>query len=245
MIRSERDFMLTTIARSVFTLAIAFTPAFAAAQPQTPAEQPVIVTQGEATIKRAPDRAWLTVAAEARAAKPADAQRAAANAMTATQQAIMSRGGLGGDQIKTTSYSLQPDIEYTGGASRVRGYIARNEIEVRVDALEKLGDILDAAGSSGATSIAGLRFDLKDRDTVERDALRQAVRNAMGRAEAMASGANRSLGPIVRIEEQGGGVVTPVPYQTMMRVEGGQAGTPITPGQVDVRVHVTLTVSIR
>jgi uncharacterized protein YggE len=224
-------------------LAIA-TPSVAVGQ-TVASEAPVIVTQGDAIIKRAPDRAWLTLAAEARAAKPADAQRQAANAMTAAQHAITSRGGLGADQIKTTSYSLQPDIEYSGGASRVRGYIARNEIEVRVDALEKLGDILDAAGSAGATSIAGLRFDLKDRETIERDALRQAVRNAMARAEAMALGANRSLGPIVRIEEQGG-VVMPVPYQAMMRTaEAGQASTPITPGQVDVHVHVTLTVSIR
>ena len=237
--------MLTTLARSAFTIAIAFTPALAAAQQQAAPEQPVIVTQGEATIKRAPDRAWLTVAAESRAPKPADAQRAAATAMTAAQQAIMSRGGVAADQIKTTNYSLQPDIDYSGGASRVRGYIARNEIEVRVDALEKLGEILDAAGSAGATSIAGLRFDLKDRDTIEREALRQAVKNAMARAEAMAAGASRTLGPILRIEEQGGGGVTPVPYQTMMRVEGGQAATPVTPGQVDVRVHVTLTVSIR
>lgn len=237
--------MSTMIRRFMLAIAIGLTPALAAAQQTAPSDQPVIVTQGEATIKHAPDRAWLTVAAESRAAKPADAQRAAANAMTAAQQAIMSRGGLAADQIKTTSYSLQPDIEYSGGASRVRGYIARNEIEVRVDALDKLGDILDAAGSSGATSIAGLRFDLKDRETIERDALRQAVKNAMTRAEAMALGANRSLGSIVRIEEQGGGIVTPVPYQTMMRVEGGQAATPITPGQVDVRVHVTLTVAIR
>jgi len=39
--------------------------------------------------------------------------------------------------------------------------------------------------------------------------------------------------------------VMPVPYQAMMRAEGGQASTPVTPGQVDVRVHVTLTISIR
>lgn len=238
--------MLKRAAVSSAVLALAAIATSSIATAQTPAPAPsVIVTQGEAAIKRAPDRAWLTVAAEARAQKPADAQRQAAAAMTAAQQAIASRGGLAADQIKTTSYSLQPDMEYSGGTSRVRGYIARNEIEVRIDALDRLGDVLDAAGSAGATSIAGLRFDLKDRETIERDALRQAVRNAMARAEAMALGASRSLGPILKIEEQGAGVVTPVPYQAMMRAEGGQASTPITPGQVDVRVHVTLTVSIR
>ena len=198
-------------------------PAAALAQGSSASETSVVVTQGDAVIKRAPDRAWVTIASEARAPKPADAQRQAATAMTATQQAIMSRGGVAADAIKTTSYSLQPDMEYSGGVARVRGYIARNEI---------------------ATSIAGMRFDVKDREIVERDALRQAVRNAMARAEAMASGAGRALGAIVRIEELGGPVVTPMPYQ-MMRADAAAPATPVTPGQIDIRARVTLTVAIR
>jgi uncharacterized protein YggE len=35
-----------------------------------------------------------------------------------------------------------------------------------VDDLQKLGAVLDAAGGSGATSMSGLRFDLKERDAV-------------------------------------------------------------------------------
>ena len=85
----------------------------------------------------------------------------------------------------------------------MRGYIVRNQIEVRVDDLDKLGAVIDAAGASGATSIAGLRFDLKDRAVVERDALRLAVEDAMARARAIAAGAKATLGPILRIEEQG------------------------------------------
>lgn len=236
--------MSRTAMLAVFLLVVGATAAHA--QGTSPTEQPVIVTQGEAVVKRAPDRAWIRIASEARAPKPADAQRQAASAMSSTQQSIASRGGVAADAIKTVSYSLQPDMEYSGGTARVRGYIARNEIEVRVDAMDRLGEILDAAGSAGATSIAGMRFDIKDRETVERDALRQAVRNAMARAEAMAVGAGRSLGPIVRIEEAGAPIVTPMPYQTMMRAGGeAQMGTPITPGEIDVRAHVTLTVAIR
>src|SRR6188768_2002035 len=159
------------------------TPAFAQG---TDTKEPVIVTRGQASVKRAPDQAWVSVAAESRATASAEAQRLAAEAMTAVTAAL-TKAGLGTDAIRTSGYSLQPDMEYVNGRSRVRGYIARNQLEARVDDLRKLSAVLDAAGSSGATSIAGLRFDIKDRATVERDALKLAVQDAMARANAIAS----------------------------------------------------------
>jgi uncharacterized protein len=226
-----------------FLLFAAAAPVAAQSAPPPP-EPPSIVTRGETTLKRAPDQARVTFAAEARAPKSADAQRRAADAMTSLQAALKT-AGIPADAIKTTNYSLQPDIAWVNGASQLKGYIAHNQIEVRVDALDKISTVLDAAGGSGATSISGLRFDLKDRSTVEREALRLAVRDAMTRAEAMAAGAGRSLGQIIRIEEQG---APPVVFQTgVMRMAGAEKAdqTPITPGEIEIRAAVTLTVAIR
>ena len=214
----------------------------ALAQQPPPQNPPVIVTRGEATLKRAPDQAWVTIAAEARASTPAEAQRTAADAMKSVQAAL-TRAGLGDDAIRTTGYSLQPDMEYVNGRARVRGYVVRNQIEVRVDDLQKLGAVLDAAGTSGATSMAGLRFDLKNRASVEREALTQAVQDAMARARALAAGANATLGPILRIDEQ---TEMPVPmaYTAMRADVSAAAQTPISPGEIDIRAQVTLTVRI-
>lgn len=221
-------------------------PATALAQTPPPqASVPVLVTQGSGTLKRAPDQAWVSIAAEARAATPADAQRQAAEAMTAVQTALRN-AKLPADAIRTTGYTLQPDFQYEGGRTRIRGYIARNQIDVRVDDLDRLGPAIDAAGASGATSMAGLRFDLKDRAGAEREALRLAVEDAMARARAIASGANASLGPIVRIEEQGGMRPSPMPYVAMAARESAQAPpTPVTPGEIEISAQVTLTVQIR
>ena len=41
---------------------------------QTPEALPVIVTTGEAEVKRAPDRAWLSINAESRAKDPKEAE---------------------------------------------------------------------------------------------------------------------------------------------------------------------------
>ena len=215
-----------------------------AQQTAPPSQQlPVIVTRGEASLKRAPDQAFVSIAAEARAASPAEAQRNAADSMKAVQAAI-SKAGISNEAVRTTGYSMQPDMEYTNGRSRVRGYIVRNQLEVRVDDLEKLAGVIDAAGQSGATSMAGLRFDLKDRASVEREALRVAVQDAMARARAIASGANAQLGAIVRIDEQGGYEPPQIQAMSAMRMEKA-ADTPVSPGELEVRAQVMLTVGIR
>lgn len=206
-------------------------------------KQPVIVTHGQASVKRAPDQAWVSIAAESRASAPAEAQRLNAEAMKAVNTAL-SRTGLAAEAIRTTGYSLQPDMEYVNGRGRIKGYIARNQVEARVDDLKKLGAVLDAAGASGATSMAGLRFDISDRAAVERDALRLAVQDAMARAKAIASGAGANLGPIVRIDEQYQS--SPQPMYAMRAGAGAAtAETPVSPGELEIRAQVTLTVSIR
>ena len=218
-------------------------PVYAQAPPPAP-QPPVIVTRGEATVKRAPDQAWVSIAAETRAQTPAEAQRLAAEAMTSVQEALK-RAGVTADAIRTTGFSLQPDMDYQSGRARVRGYIARNQIEVRVDALDRLGAVLDAAAGSGATSLAGLRFDLKARRTVEQEALKLAVEDALARAKAIASGAGATLGPIVRIDEQSDRPM-PVPYMAMREVAQASAPpTPVNPGEIEIQARVTLTVSVR
>ena len=51
-----------------------------------------------------------------------------------------------------------------------------------MDDLTRLGDVLGASVSSGATSIHGLQFDLKERTKFEREALTRAVADATARA---------------------------------------------------------------
>jgi uncharacterized protein YggE len=219
-------------------LGLALVPAATA---QTSQADQVIVTRGHASLNRAPDLAWVSIAAEARADAPADAQRRAAEAMTAAQ-AGLTAAGIPSDAIRTTGYSLRPNVQYQQGVTTVLGYIANNQIEVRVDDLSVLGAVLDAAGRSGATSMSGLRFDVKNRAEVEREALRLAVEDAMGRARAIATGAGGSLGSIVRIEEQGGAPPSP---RFMMRAEAAQVQTPVSPGELEIVASITLTVQIR
>jgi uncharacterized protein YggE len=218
----------------------------AAAQPQTPAGPPVIVTMGEAVVKQAPDRAWVMIAAESRARTAQEAQRLNADAMTAVVEKIKA-SGIAADAIQTTGYNLQPEFDYANGKQTLRGYVSRNQVQVRVDALAKTGEVIAAAVATGATSVSGVRFDLKDRDTVEREALRLAVRDARRRADAAASGASVQIDRVIRIEEQREvDIHPPMPMgMAMMKAEAGPAAVPLEAGEIEVRARVMMTVSIR
>lgn len=206
-------------------------------------DTPVVIATGQASVKRAPDRAWVTIATESRAKSPREAQKMNADAMSAVMQKLKG-SSLASDAIRTLQYELQPDIDYREGRQTVRGYIARNMIEVRVDEIAKAGEIVELAVSAGATNVGGIRFDLKDRAAAERDALSRAVADARARAEAAATGAGMRLDKILRIQEQRAFEPMPMANVAMMAAERAGGEPPITPGELEIRAMVTVTASI-
>lgn len=228
--------------------ALCAAPSYAQApQPFQPSGPAVIVTSGEGVVKRAPDRAWVTIAAEDRARTPQEAQQANVDAMNAVIGRIK-QAGVGDDAIQTAGYTLQPEFDYQNGRQSLRDYVARNQVRVRVDVLAKTGDVIGAAVASGATSVTGVQFDLKDRSTVEREAVTLAVRDARQRADAAAAGAGVQIERILRIEEQRDVAPMPRPMMAVARAgAGGQAdaSVPVEGGEIEIHAHVSLTVAIR
>ena len=218
----------------------------AAAAAQTAREFPVIVTTGEAEVKKAPDRAWIGINAESRSKDPKEAQRLNAQAMNAVMGSLKTMN-LGADAIRTTSYELHPEFDYANNRQTLRGYVARNAIEVRVDEIARIGDVLGAAVGSGATTVSGLRFDLRDRAGAEREALRLAVEDARARADAAAAGAGVQVVGVQRVEEQRMFEPGPRPMYREVAVMGSRAADgppPITPGTIEIRSIVTMTVTV-
>ena len=73
--------------------------------------------------------------------------------MTAVQARVTGLG-IPKDAVRTLGYNIQQEFDYVNGRRVPRGYIARNALEVRVDALERLGELLDAVVQAGATSMS-------------------------------------------------------------------------------------------
>lgn len=226
----------------VIVVVLLLTPALASAQERR--SEPHVVTTGEGLVQAAPDRAWVSITAESRASNPREAQRRNVEAMTPVQDKL--RGaGIPADAIKTVVYDLQQEWDFVNNRRVSRGYVARNTVEVRVDAVDRVGEVLEIAVGSGATAVGGIRFDLKDRAGMEREALRLAVADARAKAEAVAAGAGQSLARIVRIEEQAALPRPPVPYLREAAALQSDASPPISAGQMELRAQVTLTAELK
>jgi uncharacterized protein len=217
-----------------------------AGQTQPPASAPpTVVARGEGEVRAVPDLAVFAIGTEQTARTPKEAQTVVAKAMTAVQQRLAA-AGVSKDAIRTTAFDVQAQFDYVSGKQVLRGYLARHVIDVRVDDLTRLGELLEAAIAAGGTSVQGVRFDLKQRATLEREALTRAVADARARAEAMAAGAGSGVAGVVRIDETGG--VEPVPGPAMMRMSlerATDATPPVAPGETVIRATVTLTARLK
>ena len=237
--------MTQPLCSSLLILLLCAPPALAQTKDTPPT--PVVVTSGEGIVRAVPDRAFVGITAESRASNPREAQRRNTELMKPVQDKLRA-AGVSADAIRTMQYDLQQEWDFVNNRRVSRGYVARNAIEVRVDTIDSLGEILEIAVSAGATSVGDIRFDLKERAKLEREALRLAVADARARAEASAAGAGQSIARVLRIEEHG--VVTPPPPpMPMMRMtardEAAPADVPIATGQMELRARVTLTSELK
>ena len=205
-----------------------------------------VTTTGQAEVRLAPDRAWVTVGIEARALKPQEAQKKAALAMQAVQQKLTSLG-IPASAIRTVAFNLNADWDYSNNRRVLRGYVVSNHVQVMVDDLTKLADVLDQSITAGANAIHGVRWDLQEREKVERDALRRAVEDAKQRAEVAVAAASAKLGPVLRINEQRFEAPRPMDMRMLGQVSEAAANvsTPISPGEIEIRASVTVTFGIQ
>jgi uncharacterized protein YggE len=233
--------------RPTLVFALWLTLASAAAAQQTPAPaEPMVVASGQGVVFAVPDRAWITITAESRAPSPREAQRLNAEAMRPVQDKLRA-AGIAADAIRTIAYDVQYEWDFVNNKRVGRGYVARNSIEVRVDAIDRVGELLEIAVGAGATALGGIRFDLKDQAKLEREALRLAVLDARAKADAAAAGAGRNVDRILRIEE-GGVEVPPMPVRMMRQAAQANAADlapPISAGQMEIRARATVTAALK
>jgi uncharacterized protein YggE len=237
--QAEVDMARKTILTLVAVLAACGT---AAAQ-----DRRLVTMTGSATVQSTPDRAWVTVGVEARAQQTTTARERVAASMLAIEDKLKALG-IPENALRTASFNVSQDWEYLQGRRNLRGYVVSNQMEVRVDDITKVAAVVDESIAAGANVIHGVRWDVKDRQSLERTALQRAFEDARGRAEVIVAAARSTLGNVYNVHETRVGDMRPMP---MMRVEAaaGVAGqspiTNINPGEIDIRATVTVSFQIQ
>ena len=162
--------------------------------------------------------------------------------------------GIEEKDLKTTNFSIYPRYEWRGrtglppypqGKRVLVGYEVTQSLEVKIRALNKIGEILQAAIDAGANQVGNLEFTIDNQDELKKQARGQAINEAKVKAQELASQLGLKLVRIVNFSE--GGVVPPMPsFYAMDEAigKGGAEAPEIETGESKIQVTVTITYEI-
>ena len=202
----------------------------------TPSTGTTITVTGNGTVDATPDQASFDFGVTTNGATAAEALSRNASQARAIIDALK-KAGVGSSDIQTTQVSLWPQTSSNG--RRITGYQASNSVQVKA-ALGKSGALVDAAVGAGANNVDGPSLDTADKSSLYDQALKQALGEAKGKAQAIAE----RRGPHARRAAEGARGRTGDADRLRRRAGGAaKAAPPIEAGTQQIQASVTVTYS--
>ena len=206
---------------------------------------PTISVSGEGVVEVAPDRATISVGVVTRdknAAKvQADNSRIANNIIKAVTAL-----GVDKKNIRTGNYSFHQYYRNDNNRRIADGYEANNTVTVIVDDLNLVGKIIDAALANGANNVDSLEFGVRNKNNLQNDAIRLAVRDARAKAEVVAAELGKKIVGVLSVSVNSGYISAPRANKMVMEeMATADAATPIESGTLtcSASVHVEFEIS--
>ncbi|HLE64070.1 MAG TPA: SIMPL domain-containing protein [Pyrinomonadaceae bacterium] len=204
-----------------------------------------VVVSGDSIVQAQPDTAILTIAVVTQAKRAIDAQQENASRSDAVVRALKAAAGTGAE-IKTSGYSLQPQRVYRENQPpTITGYEARNSVIVVLSDLTKVGPVIDAAAQAGANDLSGISFTLRKDRPARDQALTEATREAMSKAQVIAQALGGRVVRVVEVQEEG--TARPMPIYSAdygREVKLASVQTPIEVGTLDITSRVQLIAEV-
>jgi hypothetical protein len=200
----------------------------------TPSAGTVITVTGNGTVDATPDRASFDFGVTTQASTAADAlSRNSDQAQSIV--AALEKAGVASKDIQTTEVSLWPQTRTNG--TEIVGYTASNSVNVTAP-LPEAGDVVDAAVGAGANNVDGPNLDTSEKSSLYDGALKQALADAKGKAQAIADASGLTITGVQKVTE--GGQTNPLPYYGPMAV-AAKPSVSIEAGTQQIQASVTVT----
>ena len=214
-----------------------------AAEVQIAASGPVVELTVTENVEAEPDEVTIGAGVTTEAPTAVEALRSNSTQM---EQVIarLRQLGVAARNIQTAGISLGARYDYDQQAQRqvFRGYSASNRVSVKLDEIDRAGEVLDALVAAGATDLSGPDFAISD-DTAARAQARQAaMQTALAQARDYARMAGYADVRLLKLEE---GIASGMP-RPMLRTMDAQAvsakaAPPVQPGLVQAGVTIVTT----
>lgn len=174
---------------------------------------------GEGQVSVRPDRAKLSLAAEAihLDVKTAEAQ---VNTVVRTFVEAARKLGTREEHLSTAGVSVQPEYVWDEKLrnNRLTGYRVRRDMQLTVTELERIGDFILSATRAGVTQISSPTLESSRAKELSRQALARAAEDARDKARVLAETLGVRLGSIhsLRADE---GAAAPMMKVMAMRMD--------------------------
>lgn len=205
-----------------------------------------VTVVGDGSASGEPDVAVISLGVEALAESVADAREVAARAIAAVVGELR-EAGVAGDDIRTSSFSINPRYDYRSDRQELLGYRVANTISVTARDLNGVGALIDRAAAAGgdATRIDGVAFRVEDASALERQARINAIEDAKAKAALYAEQLGVALGEVTNVQESDFGVY-PVAESRIQfaAADAASAPTQLFPGEYEVSARVQATFAI-
>lgn len=157
--------------------------------------------------------------------------------------------GIAESDIKTTSYNVYPQYDYSSSTQRITGYQVSVSYEVTIKDFDKVNDAIVIATGAGANMAGGVNFEVNETTKKKKleEARTLAVKEAKDKAEGLAKAAGITLGKIINVSENQNGNIRQL---TIPVAGGGEADKSLTepdiqPGETEINVTISLSFEIR
>lgn len=208
------------------------------------AETRSISVTGQGEAEGTPDQAEVSAGVEILADTVMEATRENQSIIERIVAALEEQG-IPAEKMQTSNYSIWAEQNYQEPRqNRISGYRVSNIVHVRIEDIDKVGDVLAAVTNAGANSIHGIQFGVKDTAALEQEAREAAMADARARAEALATLAGVQLGEVLFISTSySGGPPRPMMARSFEMADTAPAPS-ISPGQqsVSVQIHATFAI---
>lgn len=225
--------MVATLCMALLITGVAPVKAYAAA---APASKKMISTTGEATVAVTPDMAVLTLGVQS---TDKDVKAAYNDNKTKMDAILKELANLGIEKkdIKTTTFTVNPNYDWADGSSKLTGYTVTNMVTVTIRDLDKVGTVLESAILQNSNAINGLEYKVADNSKSYKAALRLAIRNAKEKATEMADELGYKKVTAVSVRENSISEGGPVYFDKAMLAN---AGAPVSRGTVEIKATVSV-----
>ncbi len=210
--------------------------------PIVPSTEGTISVSGTGSVSVDPDTAVVNLGIQVTAATGAEAMAQVNGDATALTEALVA-AGIAEEDIQTSGLSLYSTTGDDGVT--VTGYNASLSVNVTVRDIESVGSTIDAAQQAAGEgfTIGGVSFSFADPESVLEQARIDALANARAKAEQYAAAAGVELGAIVSISE--GTSSPPILFADVDEMAPSpESGPPISPGQLDLTIDISVTFAI-